>query len=123
MPVREREETTHTSQNRACVGYPAPAKINADIHFPVPERLTLCGLLFAPSVMVSIALSAPNVLGANVRLMVHDECPARLELQVCEDTAKSPALAPDRATLDMPTAALVLFISVTTLAALVLPIP
>ena len=89
----------------------------------MPDKATLWGLLFAPSVMVSVALSAACVLGVKVRLMVHQAWPARLDVQVCEDTAKSPALAPVRATLDMATGALVLFISVTVLAALVLPIP
>jgi len=40
---------------------------------------------------------------------------------VLEDTANSPAFVPVMATLDMAKAALVLFVSVTVLGALVLP--
>jgi hypothetical protein len=39
---------------------------------PVPVKLTDCGLLFAPSVIVSDAVFAPAVSGANIMLILHE---------------------------------------------------
>jgi hypothetical protein len=38
---------------------------------PVPERAIVCGLLFALSVIVNIALSALVVTGLNATLKIH----------------------------------------------------
>jgi hypothetical protein len=90
---------------------------------PVPVKLTACGLLFALSVIVSAALFAPGVAGANVTLILQDEWPPTLDPHVFEDTANSPAFVPVMATLDIGKVALVLFASVAVLGALVLSSP
>ena len=88
---------------------------------PVPVKLTDCGLLFAPSVIVRAAVFAPAVTGANVTLILQDEWPPTLVPHPLEETANSLAFIPVVATLDMDNDALVLFVSVTVLDALVLP--
>ena len=47
---------------------------------PVPVKLTVWGLLLALSVMVSVPLSVPVVVGAKTTLMVQDEPAARVEV-------------------------------------------
>jgi hypothetical protein len=38
---------------------------------PVPARLTVCGLVLALSVTVSVPLDAPSCVGVNVTLIMH----------------------------------------------------
>lgn len=86
----------------------------------MPVRLTVCGLLVALSVKVSVAVSAAAMLGVNVILTVQDACAATLAVQVVADWAKSLAFVPEMAMLVIGTAALVLFVKVIVFAALVL---
>ena len=41
-------------------------------HFPVPERLTDCGLFDPPSVIVAVAANEPTAVGENVKLIVQE---------------------------------------------------
>ena len=88
---------------------------------PVPVKLTDCGLLFALSVTVSDAVFAPGVTGAKVTPILQDEWAPMLAPQALEDTANSPEFVPVVAMLDRGKAALVLFVSVTVLGAVVVP--
>jgi len=84
---------------------------------PVPVRVTVCGLFRALSVKVSVPVAAPIAVGENVTPTTQLAPAAMLVPQVLLATAK-PALA------TMPlklSAALARFVSVTVLAALVLP--
>jgi hypothetical protein len=38
---------------------------------PLPDKMTVCGLLDAPSVTVRVPVSTPTMLGVNVTEMVH----------------------------------------------------
>ena len=60
---------------------------------PAPASAAVCGLLEALSVMVSVALRAPEAVGLNVTLRVQLSVAARLapQLFVCP---KSPLLPP-----------------------------
>ena len=88
---------------------------------PVPVKLSDCGLLFALSVMVSVADFAPDVAGAKVTLILQDEWPPMLDPHKLEETANSLAFVPLIVVFNMDKAALVLFVSVTVLAGLVVP--
>src|SRR5208337_4077367 len=65
---------------------------------PVPERLTVCGLPLALSVMLTEAVRLPLAVGVKVTLMVQ-LLPAATELPHVLVWVKSPALVPVRATL------------------------
>jgi hypothetical protein len=52
---------------------------------PVPIRLNVCGLFDALSVMFSVAVSAPEIEGVYVRLMVQKLCAAKLAPHVVCD--------------------------------------
>ena len=67
---------------------------------PVPERLTDWGLPVALSVMARAAVRLPLAAGLKVTLMVQLEPAARLDPQLL-DWAKSLALAPKTAMLEM----------------------
>lgn len=90
---------------------------------PVPVRETVCGLFAAESVIVSVPLSAADVEGVKVMLIVQVAFEAREAPQVVADFAKSAAFVPLIVLEERVTAALVLFVSVTFLAALVLFTP
>ena len=49
---------------------------------PVPDKATICGLLTAVSFTLSVALSAPSMLGVKVTLIVHFAPGAMLEGQL-----------------------------------------
>jgi hypothetical protein len=57
---------------------------------PVPERLTVWGLLLALSVIVTSPVLVPAAVGVNVMLIVHFPKAATVNPQVF-DCAKSPA--------------------------------
>jgi len=88
---------------------------------PVPESVTFCGLLLAPSAKLSVADRAPDAPGLNVIDTVQLAELPRLLPQVLLEMAKSPAFVPEIATLliaiddDSP------FVSVVDFAALVDP--
>jgi hypothetical protein len=58
---------------------------------PVPERLTVCGLLFPLSVIVSVPVRVPTMVGVNVTLIVH-LAPAANEVPQLLVWAKSPVV-------------------------------
>ena len=72
---------------------------------PVPERLAVCGLPLALSVMLTEAVRLPLAAGLNVTLIVQ-LAPAATELPQVLVCAKSLALVPVRARLVMLKAAL-----------------
>lgn len=90
---------------------------------PVPVRLTDCGLFAAPSVIVRAAVSAPEIEGVKVMLMVQDAFVASDAPQVVADFEKSVAFVPLITLEERAIAPLVLFVRVTVFTALVLPIP
>ena len=85
---------------------------------PVPERLTVCGLPLALSVMLSEAVRLPLAEGVNFTLIVQ-LAPAATELPHVLVCAKSLALVPVSARLVMFKAALPVLVSVTVWAVLV----
>ena len=87
---------------------------------PVPDRLTVCGLPVALSVMLMDADRAPATVGVNVTLIVHDALAARLLPHVVV-RAKSPLLVPVTAMLLIVSDAPPVLLSVTVDAALVVP--
>jgi hypothetical protein len=89
---------------------------------PEPVRLTVCGAFAALSVMVSVAVSVAAVEGLNVMLIVQFLLAASEEPQVVAEWAKSAELVPLMARSEMVIALLLLlFVSVTALAALLTP--
>ena len=92
----------------------------AAVPVPVPERLTVCGLPLALSVMVTEAVRLPLAEGMNVTLIVQLAPAATLapQLLVC---AKSLELAPVSAMLVMFSVVPPLFVSVAAWALLVVP--
>lgn len=76
----------------------------------------------AESVRVSVAVSAPRTDGLYVTLTVQDEWAAMLALQVVADWTKSPG-GGAIAILEKVSPTLLLFVTVTVFAALVLAIP
>jgi hypothetical protein len=88
---------------------------------PFPLRLTVCGLFDAPSVMVTVAAYAAAALGENVKLMLHELWPFKLVPQVVADFVKFVGFVPPMLIDEILTAALVLFVRLTLLAALVEP--
>jgi hypothetical protein len=84
---------------------------------PVPLSDTVCGLVGASLVSVSVPLRAPIAVGVKVTVIVHVAFTAMLAVQpvlVCE---KSPAIA----MLEIVSAALPLFVTVTVWVALDVP--
>jgi hypothetical protein len=89
---------------------------------PVPNRVTLCGLPAALSVIVTAAFRAPTAVGVKVTLIVQlafgaTGLPAAQVVPVA--SAKSPALAPVNPTLVKVRFAVPLLVTVTVCAALV----
>ena len=90
---------------------------------PVPLSVTVCGLPVALSVMLTLALRAPDAAGVKVTLMAQF-APAASVLGLsgqAEVVAKSAAFVPPDAMLVMVSGAVPLFVSVTVFAALVVP--
>ena len=87
---------------------------------PVPDRLTVCGLPEALSVMVTEAARLPVAVGAKVTLMLQLP-PATTELPQLLDSLKSPLFAPVTAMLVMVKAAVPVLVRVTGCAELVIP--
>ena len=90
---------------------------------PVPKSATVCGLPVALSLIVTLALRLPVAEGENVTLIVQF-APAANVLGLSGQEfvwAKSPALIPLTAILLIVSAAVPLLVSVTDLAALVVP--
>jgi hypothetical protein len=88
---------------------------------PVPLRATVWGLLVAESVKLRVAERAPDAVGLNTTEAVQEPAAARLAPQVLIAMLKSPAFAPDIATLLMVIAELSPFESVADFEALVEP--
>jgi hypothetical protein len=83
----------------------------------VPLRGTCCGLLPALSLTLAVPVLAPVAVGLNSMLILHVPLAARLDVQVVEDTVKSPVTA-----IEMPVSETAcLLVRVSTLAALVVP--
>jgi hypothetical protein len=102
----------------------APAAAAREKSVPVPVNETLCGLPDVLSVIVMLAARFPVAVGVKVTLIVHFAPIARFELftgqvLVC---AKSPLLVPLKAMLEIITAAVPVFVSVTPCGALVVVI-
>jgi galactitol-specific phosphotransferase system IIB component len=87
---------------------------------PVPERLTACGLPMALSVMLTEAVRLPLAEGVKVTLIVQLP-PAATELPQVLLWAKSPALVPVIARLEILMAPLPLLLRVAVCAALLVP--
>ena len=83
---------------------------------PVPDRLTVCGLLLPLSVTVSVPVRAPTTVGVKVALIVH-LVPAATELPQVLVWAKSPTVE----TLVIASAVVRLLESVTESGLLVVP--
>lgn len=83
---------------------------------PVPDKLTICGLLLPLSVTVRIPVREPTTAGVNVTLIVH-LFPAPAELPQVLVWAKSPTTA----MLVMESAVVRLLVSVTDTGGLVVP--
>jgi hypothetical protein len=88
---------------------------------PSPVRPTFCGLPAALSVMLRVAVRVPLAVGLNLTLMLQ-LAPAANELPQVWVCAKSPALGPTIAMAVIVTLVVPVFLSATTLAALVVPI-
>src|ERR1035441_1498879 len=84
---------------------------------PVPERAARLGLPKAPWLIVRVPERAPTTVGVNVTATVHVRPAPTLEPQVLPATAKSPLAA----TAETVKAAFRWFVTVTVLAALVVP--
>src|SRR5437773_406151 len=88
---------------------------------PIPLSATFCGLPAALSLMLTAAVRVPLAVGLNVTLILQ-LAPAANELPQVWVCAKFPALVPVIAMLLMVKIAVPVFLSVTVLAALVVPI-
>ena len=98
-------------------------KITLEVLLPVPLRATDCGLFPALSLMLTLALRVPVVVGVKVTLMLQ-EAPAVSVLGLMGQVlvwAKSPALVPPRLIVEIVRSALPLLVRVTVCAALVVP--
>ncbi len=89
-------------------------------YFPVPVRLTVCGLLLALSLMFMVAVRVPVACGVNVTEIVHLALLATLLPQVLV-SAKSPGSVPVNVTSVKLRAVGSSLVKVTFLAALVVP--
>ena len=75
-----------------CAGYVALAGVNAAGRIPAPDSVTVCGLLLALSLTLSVPVLVPVADGVNVTLIVHLPLAARLVVHVVADIAKSPVV-------------------------------
>jgi hypothetical protein len=89
---------------------------------PVPDKLIVCGLSDALSVMEIDAARDPAAEGVNVALIVQ-LAPAATLLPQVFDCEKSPGFVPLSAIAEMLRVALPALVSVTGCAALVVPTP
>jgi hypothetical protein len=90
---------------------------------PLPFKVNTCGLVLSASVIVRVATSAAGgAVGAKVILTTHGVPTTMLGLQPAVGAAKSAAFAPLTTALVNAILPVVLFVSVTVCAALVLPI-
>jgi hypothetical protein len=80
---------------------------------PAPDKATVCGLLPAESVKVSVPLRVPVTEGVNVTPTVQVPEPASVAPQVFAEIAKSPAFVPEIAMLEILIDAVPPFVSVT----------
>lgn len=62
----------------------------AGSYLPVPVRLEVCGLLFAPSLTLNIPVLVPVCVGVKTTLMLQCAAAATLVPQVVAETLKSP---------------------------------
>jgi hypothetical protein len=88
---------------------------------PIPLSITFCGLPAALSLMLTAAVRVPLAVGLNVTLTLQ-LAPAANELPQVWVCAKFPALVPVIAMLLMVKLVVPVFLRVTVLAALVVPI-
>jgi len=102
-------------------GYSPHSRKTEHVHFPVPERLTVWGLVIALSATSSTAARAPFAVGLNVTLTVHFAPAAKVAPQVVADWLKSPAFVPVNVLPDIVRAVGRLFLIVTIFAVLVVP--
>jgi hypothetical protein len=86
----------------------------------IPDRLTICGLPGALSVIVRAATRTPPAVGVNVTLTLHAP-PGASEPPHVLDSAKSPAFPPATAIFVMVSAAFPILVSMTDCDALVVP--
>ena len=98
-----------------------PGATFAPAGLPVPDNDTVCGLLPAESVKVSVADRGPVDDGLNVTLTLQLPEPARLVPQVFAEIVKSEAFAPVMVMLLMLTAAVPPLLRVTGWARVVVP--
>jgi hypothetical protein len=61
---------------------------------PVPVKFTVCGLLLAVSLMLTVPVRVPDAWGVNVRLSVQVPLTPKLEPHVLEARVKSPLFVP-----------------------------
>jgi hypothetical protein len=108
---------TYTQFNVAGLADALPAPVAT----PLPVRATDCGLLVAESVKLSVAVRAPLAVGLNTTEAEQVLAAARLVPQVLLAILKSPAFAPDIATLLIEIEVLNPFDSVTVCEALLDP--
>ena len=87
---------------------------------PIPLSVTFCGLPTALSLTLSAAMRVPDAVGLNLTLMLQ-LAPAANELPQVWVWAKFPALVPVIAMLLMVKLVVPVFLRVTVLAALVVP--
>lgn len=90
-------------------------------YFPVPVNATVSGLLFALSLTLIVAVRVPVAPGVKVTEIVQVDFAARLESQVFVGAAKSPGSAPVNVMIPIVKAVERLLVSVTFLAALLVP--
>jgi len=100
-----------------CAQFPRLLWLGANSYLPVPARLTVCGLFKALSTNVRVPAAAPLTVGENFTLTLHFAPAAMLAPQVLLEIAK-PALV---AMLEKLSATVILFVTVTDLAELLLP--
>jgi hypothetical protein len=87
---------------------------------PVPVRVTVCGLLLALSAIESVADAAPTrAPGAKVMLILHEACAPSDVPQVVVEMANALAETPVMVLPERVMAVLLLFVSLTVFAALV----
>src|ERR1700722_13157719 len=90
---------------------------NPPSYLPVPARLDVCGLPRALSATLNVPVLVPVAVGVKTTLIVHLALAARLVVQVVAETLKSPVVE-----TTMPVnATACLFVSVSTLAGLLVP--
>ena len=100
-----------------CFAKTALAGVNVAGSTPVPDSATVCGLLAALSVKVSVPVRSPEAIGVKVMLTLQLLFAARVAPQVFAEIAKSPL----GVMLLISSVAVLVFFSVTVLAGLVVP--